>query len=64
MTQLKTNYETKVTELTKWATIEALFKTSGHYVHIFSEKEGMMEYVYQYDNLQKQLQLLQYVEDN
>ena len=23
------------------------------------EKEGMMEYVYQYDNLQKQLQLLQ-----
>merc|ERR1719189_197502 len=39
MTQLKTNYETKVTELT-------------------TEKEGMMEYVYQYDNLQKQLQLL------
>ena len=26
----------------------------------FSEKEGMMEYVYQYDNLQRQLQLLQY----
>lgn len=25
----------------------------------FREKEGMMEYVYQYDNLQKQLQLLQ-----
>ncbi len=28
-------------------------------VIIFSEKESMMEYVYQYDNLQKQLQLLQ-----
>jgi len=39
MTQLKTNYESKVTELT-------------------TEKEGMMEYVYQYDNLQRQLQLL------
>ena len=26
---------------------------------LFREKEGMMEYVYQYDNLQKQLQLLQ-----
>jgi len=39
MSQVKNNYESKVTELT-------------------TEKEGMMEYVYQYDNLQRQLQLL------
>ena len=29
---------------------------------LYREKEGMMEYVYQYDNLQRQLQLLQYGE--
>jgi len=39
MSQVKSSYESKVTELT-------------------TEKEGMMEYVYQYDNLQRQLQLL------
>ena len=56
MTQIKTNYEAKVTELTSWV---ELFIYHDDHDDNFREKEGMMEYVYQYDNLQKQLQLLQ-----
>ena len=57
MSQVKNTYESKVNELTKWVEIswDQLIKM------IVSEKESMMEYVYQYDNLQRQLQLLQWV---
>ena len=57
MTQIKTNYEAKVTELTSW--VELFIYYDDDHDDNFREKEGMMEYVYQYDNLQKQLQLLQ-----
>ena len=60
MTQIKSNYEAKVTELTSWVELLLKHKTSLTPENAnFREKEGMMEYVYQYDNLQKQLQLLQ-----
>ena len=38
-----------------------IISLSSELLKTLSEKESMMEYVYQYDNLQRQLQLLQWV---
>ena len=77
MSQVKNTYESKVNELTKRVEIKVFVSTcllvlsssksskllewSSEWPKISSEKESMMEYVYQYDNLQRQLQLLQWV---